>query len=442
MYSTDDLEKIRQQFNVLPYPNIPLDKSPKDSYEALFIHNVVTPYYLHFRKVPDPKNMVILDAGCGSGYKSLILAEANPGATIIGIDLSEESVKLAKVRLDYYGFTNTEFHAMPIEEVSSLGLQFDYINCDEVLYLVPDPPLVLESLRSVLKPNGILRTNLHSAAQRAAYYRAQELFRAMGLMDKAPDDEEIRVATQTMQALKPEVIARLQSWQDRFGTPEGKSDILANLLLLGDKGFTVAQTAELLEAAGLEFVSMVTWRRWQVADIFEQPDDLPGFWGLVLSQASTLQQAMILELLHPVNRLIDFWCVGQEAIALTGTPVDNWTDEQWHHATVYLHPQLKTDKAKQDLIEAIRAKKDWEISSYIPLPAFGPVYLDGAIAAALLPLWDGPQSIHTLAERYQALHPVHPITLEPLAAEEAFSAVQATLNRLDAFLYVLLETED
>ncbi|MGG6296655.1 class I SAM-dependent methyltransferase [Leptolyngbya sp. AN02str] len=442
MYSTDDLEKIRQQFNVLPYPNIPLDKSPKEDYESLFIHNVVTPHYLHFRKVPDPQNMLILDAGCGSGYKSLILAEANPGATIVGVDLSEESVKLAKVRLDYYGFNDAQFHAMPIEEVSSLGLQFDYINCDEVLYLVPNPPLVLESLRAVLKPHGILRTNLHSAAQRGAYYRAQELFRMMGLMDHAPDDAEIKVATQTMQALKPEVIARMQSWQDRFATPDGKSDILANLLLLGDKGFTVPQAVELLDAAGLEFVRMVAWRRWEVADLFEQPDDLPDFWALVLGQASPLQRAMILELMHPVNRLIDFWCVGQEAIALAGTPVDDWSEEQWSRAMVHLHPQIKTEKAKQGLIEAVRAKRDFEISSYIPLPAFGPVYLDGAIAAALLPLWDGPQSIHTLAERYRVLHPVNPITLEALTSEEAFAVVQDTLNRLDAFLYVLLETEE
>ncbi len=94
---SDLLDKIRQQFDSSPYPRIPLDKSPRNNSNELYIHNLMTPVYLRNQKVIDTKGKVILDAGCGSGYKSLILAEANVGAKIVGIDISEESIKLAQI---------------------------------------------------------------------------------------------------------------------------------------------------------------------------------------------------------------------------------------------------------------------------------------------------------------------------------------------------------
>ena len=115
-YQESELQaKIRQQFDVVTYPRVPVEKSPKDDYELLYIHNLVTPYYLRNQKVINTEGKVILDAGCGSGYKALVLAEANPGAKIVGIDISEKSVELARKRLQYHGFDNAEFHVLPIE---------------------------------------------------------------------------------------------------------------------------------------------------------------------------------------------------------------------------------------------------------------------------------------------------------------------------------------
>jgi ubiquinone/menaquinone biosynthesis C-methylase UbiE len=120
-------EKIRQQFDTGPYPRIALEKSPKNDLISLYIHNLVNPYYLRNQKVIDTEGKVILDAGCGTGYKSLVLAEANPGAKIVGVDISEKSIELAKQRLQYHGFENTEFHLVSIEDLPNLGLSFDYI---------------------------------------------------------------------------------------------------------------------------------------------------------------------------------------------------------------------------------------------------------------------------------------------------------------------------
>ncbi|MEB3293288.1 MAG: methyltransferase domain-containing protein, partial [Synechococcales bacterium] len=160
--SEADLEKLRQHFNQAPYPRIPLETVPTEPY-ILYLHNLTTAYYRCHQKVVTPQGKVILDAGCGTGYKSLALAKSNPGAKIIGVDLSEDSVELAKQRLAFHKVENVEFYAIALEELPTLGMTFDYINCDEVLYLIPDPIAGLNALRSVLKPEGILRANFHSA---------------------------------------------------------------------------------------------------------------------------------------------------------------------------------------------------------------------------------------------------------------------------------------
>jgi ubiquinone/menaquinone biosynthesis C-methylase UbiE len=152
--ASDLLEIMRQRFDSSPYPRQPLEKSPKNETDKLYIHSLVNAYYLRNQKVIDTQGKLILDAGCGSGYKSLMLAEANPGAKIVGFDISPESVKLARERLDYHGFDNAEFHVLALEELPSLNQQFDYINCDELLYLLPDINVGLKAMQAVLKPNG------------------------------------------------------------------------------------------------------------------------------------------------------------------------------------------------------------------------------------------------------------------------------------------------
>jgi methylase of polypeptide subunit release factors len=112
---SDLLDKIRQQFDSFPYPRTPLEQSPKDDHNLLYIHNLVTSFYLRDRKVVDSKGKVILDAGCGSGYTSLILAEANLGAKIVGVDISAESINLAEQRLKYHGFDDVYFARSGIE---------------------------------------------------------------------------------------------------------------------------------------------------------------------------------------------------------------------------------------------------------------------------------------------------------------------------------------
>lgn len=430
------IEKIRQQFETAPYPRISLDQSPKNDYELLFLHNYLTPYYLKNQKIIKTDGKSILDAGCGSGYKSLILAEANPGAKIIGIDISEESVSLARQRLEYHGFDNAEFYVMSIQDLPSLGLEFDYINCDEVLYLLPDIAVGLQSLKSVLKSNGIIRTNLHNSLQRSMYFSAQKVFRLMGLMNDNPRELEIELVTDIMKSLKDQVIIKALTWSPQKAGIE--ESILMNFLLQGDKGYNIPQMFAALKTADLEFVSMVNWRHWEITDLFTEPDNLPAFLEMSLPEISVEERLHLFELLHPVHRLIDFWCAHSNQSELF-VPVSEWTHSDWQVALVHLHPQLKAPQVREDLLKCIAKQRPFTISRYIPLSTQVPIEIESMVATCLLPLWEGAQPIMSLVELWLKLKPLDPVTLEPVSRETAFEEVKELLSMLEAFLYVLLE---
>jgi 2-polyprenyl-3-methyl-5-hydroxy-6-metoxy-1,4-benzoquinol methylase len=438
-------DKIRQQFDYGPYPRIPLEGFPKDDYEQFFQNSLVTPYYLHHRKVVSTEGKLILDAGCGSGYKALVLAMANPGAKVIGVDLSEQSINLAKQRFEFHKLDRGEFYQLSLYDIARLNLEFDYISCDETLYLLPDPAAGLRALKSVLKPNGIIRANLHNKYQRAKFYRAQELCKAMGLMDSAPGEFEFETVIETMRALKPGVNLKAETWAefDQAGIPPEKlKELLAtNFMLLGDKGYAIPDLFELLEQANLKFISMVNWRQWDVNDLFQDPENLPAFWNLGLSSASIPEKLHLFELIHPDHRLLDFWCTPDLSNSLSSSQsVKDWSDADWQMATAHLHPHLRNQALKDQLLYCIEMARAFEISQQIKLPALAPVLIEANVAACLLLLWDEPQPIQVIAERYLQLNPVDLVTLEPISRETAFEVVKDLLNRLDAFLYILLET--
>jgi 2-polyprenyl-3-methyl-5-hydroxy-6-metoxy-1,4-benzoquinol methylase len=430
-------EKIRRQFDNAPYPNIPLEINPKNNHFLLYLHSLVTPYYLRHQKVVDTNGKVILDAGCGSGYKSLVLAMANPGAKIVGVDLSAESVHLAAQRLQYYGFENAEFHAITIEELPSLGIKFDYINCDEVLYLLPDPVVGLQAMQAVLSPEGIIRANFHSSLQRFIFLAAQKFFTLTGVTEDPDLKSQVAAVREVMAAIKPGVGLKNASWTKPF--EEDDERVLANHLLQGDKGWIIPDFFAALRAANLEFVSMTDWRNWDLLDLFDSVEDLPISVAMTIAESPIEDQLHMYELLHPVKRLLDLWCA-HPSTAHPYLPIAEWSDQQWQSARILLHPQVNTPEMKQELIDCLNQSRMFEMSKYIKLGEEF-VTIDGIMAGCILPLTNGSQTIQQLVARWQQLRPIHPVTLQPTEAAEAFELVKQLLLKLEQSGYVLMEQD-
>ena len=93
----------------------------------------------------------VLDAGCGTGYGTMMLAAA-AARTATGVDISEAAVGSARETLGDAGELHVaDIAALPFEDAS-----FDLVVCFEAIEHVPDPEAALDELRRVLVPDGLL----------------------------------------------------------------------------------------------------------------------------------------------------------------------------------------------------------------------------------------------------------------------------------------------
>lgn len=95
----------------------------------------------------------ILEAGCGVGRDAKMFAEANPDARIVGVDQSEEALRIAKKSLKTFpGWSELRADITTFKTKE----KFDFISCDQVVHHTPNPGKTLSNLGGKLNPGGIL----------------------------------------------------------------------------------------------------------------------------------------------------------------------------------------------------------------------------------------------------------------------------------------------
>lgn len=99
---------------------------------------------------------LILEAGCGVGAQTKIVAIQNPKSKFISVDISEESVTKAKGLISAEGIINVEFEVANIFDLPFEDEYFDHIFLCFVLEHLPNPDTALEVLKSKLKINGTI----------------------------------------------------------------------------------------------------------------------------------------------------------------------------------------------------------------------------------------------------------------------------------------------
>jgi len=101
-----------------------------------------------------PEGSTVLEAGCGVGAQTVILAKNSPKARITSIDISDESLASAKARVVEAGFGNVAFQRADIFKLPFPPASFDHVFVCFVLEHLPDPVAALQRLKVVLKPGG------------------------------------------------------------------------------------------------------------------------------------------------------------------------------------------------------------------------------------------------------------------------------------------------
>lgn len=101
-----------------------------------------------------PAGSKVLEAGCGVGAQTVMLAKNSPNAQITSIDISKDSIKQAKDLVEQNGFSNIEFQTADLFNLPFEDETFDHIFVCFVLEHLQDPIAALKSLRRVLKKGG------------------------------------------------------------------------------------------------------------------------------------------------------------------------------------------------------------------------------------------------------------------------------------------------
>lgn len=179
----------------------------------------------------------ILDFGCGCGASTMVLTRLLPGASLVGVELDETLLSIAKARAEFYSFPLKNLFQSPSGTQLPDGLgRFDFVIMSAVFeHLLPhERPVVLAQVWRLVRPGGYLFLN--QTPHR--YWPIESHTTLLPLLNYLPD----RLAHFVARHLS-KTVTRDESWQDllrrgiRGGTEFEVMKILAatedpNFLLL------------------------------------------------------------------------------------------------------------------------------------------------------------------------------------------------------------------
>ncbi|MDK3160110.1 methyltransferase domain-containing protein [Kamptonema cortianum] len=416
---------------------IPLEQTPYENPVLLYTYNFTTASYLRTRRIVDLQEISILDLQSASGYSTLALALANPNAEITSVACSNAAVALAQKRLQYHGIENVRFQTLSFDRLEKIDREFDYINVENVLDQFPDAAVGLQTLQSKLKSEGIIRVKVDSAIARFYNYQAQRFFAELGLLQNSPSQAEVAKVREIMGLLKNGSMLKELTWLPQYSTEAGDAAIVRDYLFNHARGFRFPELFDAMEAANLEFISMVQAKQWDLQRLFKDIEDLPIFLTLRLAEMSLSEQLQLFELLNPIHPTLEFWC-GHPQLAELEEPPAEWTDADWQTARVSFHPQLRTPALYETMQNAIVQQQALELTQFLPIVP-GPLVVDSLMVACLLPLVTQILPVSALVENWQRLRPLNPLTLEPTTEQEAWGAIAQLLVGLEELGYIFLE---
>ncbi len=101
-----------------------------------------------------PAGSMVLEAGCGIGAQTRIIAPKNPAVSFTCIDISADSLRQAAEMAAGLGITNAAFQTADIFQLPFADETFDHVFLCFVLEHLSDPHKALRALMRVLRPGG------------------------------------------------------------------------------------------------------------------------------------------------------------------------------------------------------------------------------------------------------------------------------------------------
>ena len=155
-------EKIRDYLNAQPC-NIKHSDQPigtKEYFDEVSAKRFrAEPHILDFAEFHQWRGKRVLEVGCGIGTDGEQV-ELH-GAEYVGIDISDESLKICQQRFDVQELDGKFFNRSVTDDLTDLG-EFDLVYCYGVIHHYPNIAKAIEQVHSVLKPAGEFRFMVYS----------------------------------------------------------------------------------------------------------------------------------------------------------------------------------------------------------------------------------------------------------------------------------------
>ncbi|HQP12796.1 MAG TPA: methyltransferase domain-containing protein [Candidatus Omnitrophota bacterium] len=124
-----------------------------------------------------PAGSRVLEAGCGVGAQTVTLARNSPGASIVSIDIAENSLALAERTVRAAGMTNVRFQQADIYHLPFAPQSFDHVFVCFVLEHLREPGAALRTMKECLRPGGTI-TVIEGDHGSACFYPDSDAARA------------------------------------------------------------------------------------------------------------------------------------------------------------------------------------------------------------------------------------------------------------------------
>ena len=252
------------------------------------------PSHAHRVLWPDQEykpNLDILIAGCGTN-QAAVFAFMNPDAKVVAVDISQPSLDHQQYLKDKHGLFNLELHRLPIEELPSLGLDFDLIVSTGVLHHLADPQAGMNAVAGCLRPDGAMGVMLYAKNGRIGIELLQSVFHDLGL---GQNEASIALVRQTLSLLAAE--HPVQSYLKIARDLQSDAMLVDTLLHGRERSYTVDDCIDLVTSAGLVFQGWFNKAPYYPHSLSARPSEV--HLAINALPEPTLWSAM--ERLHTVN---------------------------------------------------------------------------------------------------------------------------------------------
>ena len=301
-------------YDRFPFPGDPLQDGPPPGYNWRWCHRSVLAA-VYGAIPPGLDQPRILDAGCGTGVSTDYLCHLNPGASVLGIDISEGALAVARDRCQRSEAAG-QVSSLRQEQRSLLDLDgegpFDYINSVGVLHHLDQPQAGLRALADLLSPTGLLHLFLYADAGRWEIHRTQ---RALNLLGAGTGPDGLRFGRQLLETL-PEGNRLARHHRERWAVDCAADANFADMYLHPQEtSYNLERLFAFIDTAGLQFAGFSNPEIWDPARLLQ---------GELLERALALPQRLqwqLIEQLDPDISHFEFF--------LSASPVkrSQWSDE-------------------------------------------------------------------------------------------------------------------